>query len=71
MCLGEVERETILKLGVAATSKFRLEQNQYLTNYCTNCQLNRSKTVGEAGYTKLLEYDICLEKWLSSRGDIS
>ena len=51
-----IERETILKPGVADTSKLPLAQLQYLTNYCTNFQTNHSKTV-EVGNTRLLEYD--------------
>ena len=41
-------------LNQAETSKLHGAQLQYLTNYCTNFQKNRSKSV-EVGNTKLLE----------------
>ena len=34
-------------------------------------QNNRIKAVGGVYETKILEFDTCLEKWLSSRGDNS
>ena len=44
------------------TSKLHRAQLQYLTNYCTNFQKNRHRTVGEVCDLKLLEYDTRLQK---------
>ena len=43
---------------------------QYKTNVCTNAQKNCSKTVGEIHNAEVIEYDMHLEKQLSSRETI-
>ena len=61
-------RQFHFNYGGMTLQKLHHAQLQYATKYCTNFH---SKTVLEGYDTKLLKYDTCLEKWLSSRADNS